>query len=134
MTTFKMTKRGLARLRRIVRFIEQHPEHWDQGHWHCKTTHCVAGFCDMIAAGYKNIGGTFGNGGAWADDSGTTNVGKAAAYMMREAKRGRCFSDHRAAHWLGVPYGTSFRVKLFDCGTTLAELQQIARSGVIQTL
>jgi hypothetical protein len=28
-----------------------HPEHWDQKYWHCGTTHCFAGFAEMLRLG-----------------------------------------------------------------------------------
>jgi hypothetical protein len=28
--------------------IENNPSHWDQSNWHCGTSHCLAGFCDIV--------------------------------------------------------------------------------------
>ena len=32
-------------------FIESNPEHWDQNHWHCGTTHCLAGVVQCLGLG-----------------------------------------------------------------------------------
>ena len=28
--------------------IKENPQHWDQTSWHCGTTHCFAGFAELI--------------------------------------------------------------------------------------
>ena len=33
---------------RTVAAIEAHPEHWNQEHWHCGTTHCFAGWVHIL--------------------------------------------------------------------------------------
>lgn len=40
-------------LRKIVAHIKANPEHWQQSAWHCGTSHCVAGFAELDAAGYS---------------------------------------------------------------------------------
>jgi hypothetical protein len=34
-------------LRLAVQDAQNNPDHWDQSHWHCQTSHCIAGFGDM---------------------------------------------------------------------------------------
>ena len=46
--------RGPALLATAVNRILAHPETWDQRHWHCGTTHCVAGHCQIIGLGHEN--------------------------------------------------------------------------------
>ena len=36
-------------LKRVVNHIIEHPETWDQRRWHCGTSHCVAGHCQIMA-------------------------------------------------------------------------------------
>jgi hypothetical protein len=31
--------------------IKANPQHWNQENWHCGTTHCFAGFCELIVKG-----------------------------------------------------------------------------------
>lgn len=33
---------------RVLAFIEANPEHWDQRHWHCGTSHCFAGVAELV--------------------------------------------------------------------------------------
>lgn len=33
---------------RVLTHIEQHPEEWDQAVWHCRTSHCFAGFSEIF--------------------------------------------------------------------------------------
>ena len=40
--------RGPALLRIVVNQILAHPETWDQTRWHCGTTHCVGGWCQVL--------------------------------------------------------------------------------------
>lgn len=40
-------------LKKIVAYIKANPEHWNQGSWHCGTSHCVAGFAELDAVGYS---------------------------------------------------------------------------------
>ena len=35
-------------LDKAVTLIETYPEHWNQDVWHCGTSHCLAGFCDLV--------------------------------------------------------------------------------------
>jgi len=39
------------RLRRTINRIKDNPQHWDQRFWHCKTSHCFAGFAQLEARG-----------------------------------------------------------------------------------
>lgn len=32
----------------VLRWIEAHPEHWNQEAWHCGTSHCYAGVAEMM--------------------------------------------------------------------------------------
>jgi hypothetical protein len=41
--------RGPELARAAVNHILDHPEQWDQRHWHCGTTHCFAGTCQVLA-------------------------------------------------------------------------------------
>ena len=34
-------------LRSTLELIKANPDHWDQEYWHCKTSHCFAGFVDL---------------------------------------------------------------------------------------
>ncbi len=34
---------------RIIKEIRSNPEGWDNGKWHCKTTHCYAGFAQILS-------------------------------------------------------------------------------------
>ena len=40
--------RGPDLLCAAVNQIIAHPETWDQKEWHCKTTHCVGGWCETL--------------------------------------------------------------------------------------
>lgn len=40
-----------ARLDLVMSAIMANPEHWDQSMWHCKTSHCYAGFAQCIGRG-----------------------------------------------------------------------------------
>ena len=42
---------NLVRALQVCRQIIQHPETWDQNHWHCGTTHCFGGWCQIAAGG-----------------------------------------------------------------------------------
>jgi hypothetical protein len=33
-----------------IDWIEQNPTHWNQGSWHCGTTHCFKGVAEMLEA------------------------------------------------------------------------------------
>ena len=35
-------------LDKALEMIEANPKHWDQKMWHCGTSHCLAGFCDLV--------------------------------------------------------------------------------------
>lgn len=39
-------------LQKTLDTIKANPQHWDQSKWHCGTSHCFAGFAELIA---KNI-------------------------------------------------------------------------------
>lgn len=34
---------------RTLAAIKANPEHWDQGDWHCGTSHCFAGFAQVLS-------------------------------------------------------------------------------------
>lgn len=38
----------IATLVAALALIEANPDHWNQTHWHCGTSHCLAGFCDIV--------------------------------------------------------------------------------------
>jgi hypothetical protein len=44
---------NLKLLRKIVKHIKANPDTWRQSAWHCGTSHCVAGFAELDAAGYS---------------------------------------------------------------------------------
>jgi hypothetical protein len=33
---------------KALELIEANPAHWSQSTWHCGTSHCLAGFCDIV--------------------------------------------------------------------------------------
>jgi hypothetical protein len=35
-------------LQLTLKTIKENPEHWDQTRWHCGTSHCFAGFAELI--------------------------------------------------------------------------------------
>jgi hypothetical protein len=39
----------------VMNHILEHPETWDQGHWHCGTKHCIAGHAQLMAGKEENI-------------------------------------------------------------------------------
>lgn len=39
---------------RVLEAIEANPEHWNQNHWHCGTSHCFAGFAELQKFGLKS--------------------------------------------------------------------------------
>jgi hypothetical protein len=41
--------RGAQLLRAAVNHIIEHPESWDQARWHCGTSHCLFGQCQIMA-------------------------------------------------------------------------------------
>jgi hypothetical protein len=42
----------LPRLNAILKAIEKTPDKWDQNHWHCGTTSCIAGWA-QVASGVR---------------------------------------------------------------------------------
>jgi hypothetical protein len=40
-----------ANLEATLAAIEANPGHWDQSTWHCGTSHCFAGFAEMLRLG-----------------------------------------------------------------------------------
>lgn len=38
-------------LQKTLDAIKANPQHWNQSHWHCGTSHCFAGFAELIAHG-----------------------------------------------------------------------------------
>lgn len=36
-------------LQKTLDTIKANPQHWDQKNWHCGTSHCFAGFAELIA-------------------------------------------------------------------------------------
>jgi len=38
-------------LQKTLETIKANPDHWDQDHWHCETSHCFAGFAELISLG-----------------------------------------------------------------------------------
>ena len=47
---------GLPRLSQIIEDIERNPDHYDQTVWHCRTSHCLAGFVDVRILHEKSAG------------------------------------------------------------------------------
>ena len=41
-------------LDKALEMIEANPKHWDQNMWHCGTSHCLAGFCDLVIKGISS--------------------------------------------------------------------------------
>lgn len=39
----------VERLKAVLAAIEANPQHWDQEQWHCGTSHCFAGFAQLLA-------------------------------------------------------------------------------------
>lgn len=39
-------------LDKALKIIREHPEHWNQRHWHCGTSHCLAGHVQIIVQGF----------------------------------------------------------------------------------
>ncbi len=46
--------KGVELARAAINQILDHPESWDQRHWHCGTTHCFAGWCQVLAGKRAN--------------------------------------------------------------------------------
>lgn len=42
---------NIERFRQVLEMIEANPEHWNQGYYHCGTSHCFGGFCDLVEQG-----------------------------------------------------------------------------------
>jgi hypothetical protein len=36
-------------LQKTLGAIKDNPQHWNQKYWHCRTSHCFAGFAELIA-------------------------------------------------------------------------------------
>jgi hypothetical protein len=36
------------RLLQTLEMVKANPQHWDQTHWHCGTSHCFAGFVHLL--------------------------------------------------------------------------------------
>jgi hypothetical protein len=36
------------RLLKTLEMVKANPDHWDQKHWHCGTSHCFAGFANLL--------------------------------------------------------------------------------------
>lgn len=121
----------LSRFRRVMALIERFPEQHDQGSWHCGTTHCVAGWCDLVAAGYKRpelvkVGLTLSGGVK------SLQCSMPRSKLLAFAKRARVdssYTSERAAHWLGISREEG--LSLFSSARTLDELREVARTGVI---
>ena len=43
-----------ANYRRVLDQIEQHPDTWDQSQWHCGSTHCFAGWAQLLSGKTSN--------------------------------------------------------------------------------
>lgn len=41
----------MSNLRKVLDWIKDNPEHWDQKRWHCGTSHCFIGVADMFLLG-----------------------------------------------------------------------------------
>ena len=39
---------------RVLDQIEQHPDTWDQSQWHCGSTHCFAGWAQLLSGKTSN--------------------------------------------------------------------------------
>ena len=39
----------IANLKAVLQQIEDHPETWNQGGWHCNTSHCVGGWAQVMS-------------------------------------------------------------------------------------
>lgn len=35
-------------MRMVINQIIDHPQSWDQNHWHCATSHCFGGWCQLL--------------------------------------------------------------------------------------
>lgn len=42
---------NIERFRQVLEMIEANPEHWNQDDYHCGTSHCFAGFCELAMLG-----------------------------------------------------------------------------------
>jgi hypothetical protein len=55
-TMFNFTPEERAYFDRLclaIKDAQANPDHWSQRNWHCKTSHCIAGFGDMRQEGLK---------------------------------------------------------------------------------
>ena len=83
------------RLDLVLRTIEENPQHWDQRNWHCGTSHCFAGFAQLLGR-RMSLG---------------TSIDKDHPYVMDGAVYHHPSGD--AQEWLGL---TEQQCSIFDNG------------------
>ena len=113
-------------LKEILKFIIQHPEHWDQEIWHCGSSHCVAGFIELHQL--RKPWETFV---VFTDDTANiydiqdleTQVEKDLPILVLDSNPSTL--ESRAAQYIGLDLQSSWR--LFDPNNTLEDLIRIIR-------
>ena len=86
--------------------IEAHPDHWDQNKWHCGTSHCIAGFAEMLRLG----------------------LSPTEACPLIDAEANQLAERKATRDWLGVSED-EWDV-LTDNDTTLAMLREWTKEGI----
>ena len=118
---------NLRRYRAVWRLIERFPSQYKQDEWHCGTSHCVAGWADIVAAGYKrpelvNIPRSTGSIFCLGMPA------KFRAWVIRSRRLKKLFdTKERAASWLKL--ADRERDYLFAYCRTRDELRAVAETG-----
>ena len=53
------TMANAERLQRVLTYIEEHPDQWNQAHWHCGSSHCFCGTAQILAGHAPGSGRIF---------------------------------------------------------------------------
>lgn len=111
---------NVQRLQDIIDYIKRHPEEWEQGLWHCGTTHCIAGFAQV--ARWRSIGYCDGQIREMIKDIiEDTDLYDQEADVAPDARE-----------WLEITVYQG--LNLFDAGNTLEYLQACADAGEVLSI
>jgi len=114
---------NVALARKALKWINNHPQEWDQGNWRCQSGMCFAGIVDQIA------------GGQWAVQPPTGRM--VDVYLVANqadedaALRIRNFGEHRvvtaadrASRLLGIYPLNPLDIDLYSAGNSLEDLER----------
>jgi hypothetical protein len=64
---FKAMKMNKENFKKVLDHIEAHPETWDQATWHCGTSHCFAGWAQIMSGKEADQKTVVGDAREWLD-------------------------------------------------------------------